>query len=102
MEDVVASCNPPARKDEAERHLGAVGGTVGHADRSARLIWSELAGVVPASKPRKVMAMLLATNVQLVADVIRADESSRGQVMRAIAATRSLEMIVEDNPGWIH
>jgi hypothetical protein len=50
MEDEIASCNPPGRKDEAERHLGAVGGTVGHADRSARLIWSELAGGVPASK----------------------------------------------------
>lgn len=40
--------------------------------------------------------MMLATNVQLVADVLRADEQSEGQVMRAIAATRSLDMIVED------
>jgi len=37
--------------------------------------------------------MLLATNAQLVADVLRADE---GPVMRAIAATRSLDTIVED------
>lgn len=43
------------------------------------------------------MATLLLTNVQLVADVLRADDDgSRGQVMRAIAATRSLDMIVED------
>jgi hypothetical protein len=42
------------------------------------------------------MAMMLATNAQLVADVLRADEHSEGQVMRAIAATRSLDMIVED------
>jgi hypothetical protein len=42
------------------------------------------------------MAMMLATNVQLVADVLRADEDSPGHVMRAIAATRSLDMIVED------
>lgn len=40
--------------------------------------------------------MMLATNVQLVADVLRADERSPGHVMRAIAATRSLDMIVED------
>lgn len=40
--------------------------------------------------------MMLATNGQLVADVLRADEQSPGQVMRAIAATRSLDMIVED------
>ena len=43
------------------------------------------------------MATLLLTNVQLVADVLRADDDgSPGQVMRAIAATRSLDMIVED------
>jgi hypothetical protein len=42
------------------------------------------------------MAMMLATNVQLVADVLRGDEHSAGQVMRAIAATRSLDQIVED------
>jgi hypothetical protein len=43
------------------------------------------------------MASLLLTNVQLAADVLRADEDdSPGQVMRAIAATRSLDMIVED------
>jgi hypothetical protein len=43
------------------------------------------------------MATLLLTNVQLVADVLRADEDDApGQVMRAIAATRSLDMIVED------
>lgn len=45
---------------------------------------------------REVMAMMLATNVGLVADVLQADERSEGQVMRAIAATRSLDMIVED------
>lgn len=45
---------------------------------------------------REVMAMMLATNVQLVADVLRADEGADDQVMRAIAATRSLDMIVED------
>lgn len=44
------------------------------------------------------MAALLLTNVQLVADVLRADEDDApGQVMRAIAATRSLDMIVEDS-----
>ena len=43
------------------------------------------------------MATLLLTNVQLVATTLRADEDdSPGQVMRAIAATRSLDMIVED------
>jgi hypothetical protein len=42
------------------------------------------------------MAMMLATNVQLVDDVLRAQEQSSGQVMRAIAATRSLDMVVED------
>lgn len=40
--------------------------------------------------------MMLVTNVQLVAEVLGADEQSPGQVMRAIAATRSLDMIVED------
>jgi hypothetical protein len=50
----------------------------------------------PVRLDREVMAMLLATNVQLVGDVLRADEQSTGQVMRAIAATRSLDMIVED------
>jgi hypothetical protein len=42
------------------------------------------------------MAMMLETNVQLVADVLRTEERSPGQVMRAIAATRSLDMVVED------
>jgi hypothetical protein len=43
------------------------------------------------------MASLLVTNVQLVAQVLRDEEDdSPGQVMRAIAATRSLDMIVED------
>lgn len=43
------------------------------------------------------MATLLVTNVQLVADVLHADqEDSPGGVMRAIAATRSLDMIVQD------
>jgi hypothetical protein len=50
----------------------------------------------PAQFDREVMAMMLATNVQLVADVLRAEEQSPGQVMRAVAATRSLDMIVED------
>ncbi len=40
--------------------------------------------------------MMLGTNVQLVADVLHAEEHSPGQVMRAIAATRSLDMVVED------
>ena len=43
------------------------------------------------------MATLLLTNVQLVAAVLRAEEDDApGQVLRAIAATRSLDMIVED------
>ncbi len=40
--------------------------------------------------------MLLSTNVQLVNDVLRSDGDASGQVMRAIAATRSLNLIVED------
>ena len=51
----------------------------------------------PIQVDREVMAMMLATNVQLVADVLRADEDAQAQVMRAIAATRSLSMIVEDS-----
>jgi hypothetical protein len=50
----------------------------------------------PAQFDREVMAMMLATNVQLVADVLLAEEHSPGHVMRAIAATRSLDMVVED------
>jgi hypothetical protein len=50
----------------------------------------------PAQFDRQVMAMMLATNVALVGDVLRAEEHSPGQVMRAIAATRSLDMVVED------
>ena len=51
----------------------------------------------PAHWDHDVIAMLLLTNAQLVADVLRADEhDAPGQVMRAIAATRSLDMIVED------
>jgi hypothetical protein len=42
------------------------------------------------------MAMMLTTNAQLVADVLGAEDHSPGQVMRAIAATRSLDMVVED------
>jgi hypothetical protein len=42
------------------------------------------------------MAMLLSTNVQLVADVLREDDQSDGQAIRAIAATRSLDGIVEE------
>jgi hypothetical protein len=45
---------------------------------------------------REVMAMLLSTNVQLVNDVLRSDGDASGQVMRAIAATRSLDLIIED------
>lgn len=41
------------------------------------------------------MAALLLTNTQLVAEVLRGADSP-GQVMRAIAATRSLDTIVED------
>jgi hypothetical protein len=51
----------------------------------------------PIDWDRDVMATLLATNVQLVANVLRSDQDhAAGQVMRAIAATRSLDMIVED------
>jgi hypothetical protein len=50
----------------------------------------------PIQLDREVMAMMLATNAQLVADVLRADEQASGHVMRAIAATRSLDTIVED------
>jgi hypothetical protein len=50
----------------------------------------------PAQMDREVMAMMLITNVQLVAGVLRADDDSEGRVARAIAATRSLETIVED------
>lgn len=51
----------------------------------------------PVHWDRDVMASLLLTNVQLVAHVLRADDDGApGQVMRAIAATRSLDMIVED------
>lgn len=53
-------------------------------------------GRSPIQLDREVMAMMLATNVQLVADVLRSDEQAPGHVMRAIAATRSLDMIVED------
>lgn len=40
--------------------------------------------------------MLLSTNVELVNDVLGSDQDAPGQVMRAIAATRSLDLIVED------
>jgi hypothetical protein len=42
------------------------------------------------------MAMILSTNVGLVGDVLRADGHPSGQLLRAIAATRSLETIVDD------
>jgi hypothetical protein len=45
---------------------------------------------------REVMALLLSTNVQFVADVLREDAQTEGQAMRAIAATRSLDLIVDD------
>lgn len=51
---------------------------------------------LPAQFDREVMALMLTTNAELVADVLRADEHSPGRVMRAIAATRSLDMVVED------
>jgi hypothetical protein len=51
----------------------------------------------PSHWDRDVMATLLLTNAQLVANVLSAEQDSApGQVMRAIAATRSLDMIVED------
>ena len=51
----------------------------------------------PVYWDRDVMATLLVTNAQLVAGVLRAEQGdSPGAVMRAIAATRSLDMIVED------
>ncbi len=50
----------------------------------------------PIELDREVMALMLATNVQLVAEVLRGDEHSPDDVMRAIAALRSLDMIVED------
>ncbi len=49
----------------------------------------------PLQLDREVMALMLSTNVQLVADVLRADEQAADQVMRAIAATRSLDALVE-------
>ncbi len=42
------------------------------------------------------MALLLTSNVQLVADVLSEHDHAPGQVMRAIAATRSLDTIVHD------
>jgi len=51
----------------------------------------------PVQWDRDVMAALLLTNVQLAADVLRAGaDDPGGQAMRAIAATRSLDMIVQD------
>ena len=40
--------------------------------------------------------MMLSTNVEFVAGVLRADGNPSGQLVRAIAATRSLETIVDD------
>ncbi len=40
--------------------------------------------------------MMLSANAELVAGVLRADGHPSGQVVRAIAATRSLETIVDD------
>ena len=45
---------------------------------------------------REVMAMLLSNNVQFVVEVLREDVQSEGQAMRAIAATRSLDRVVDD------
>jgi hypothetical protein len=50
----------------------------------------------PLQLDREVMAMMLSTNVELVGDVLRADGHPSGQLLRAIAATRSLETIVDD------
>jgi hypothetical protein len=50
----------------------------------------------PLQLDREVMALMLSTNVQLVADVLRDSEHSAAQVMRAIAATRSLDALVEE------
>lgn len=50
----------------------------------------------PIQLDREVMAQMLATNVSLVADVLRGDEDGPDQVMRAVAATRSLDTIVQD------
>ncbi|MFZ0043507.1 MAG: DUF3887 domain-containing protein [Solirubrobacteraceae bacterium] len=50
----------------------------------------------PLRLDREVMALMLTSNVQLVADVLRADEQDESQVMRAIAATRSLDALVEE------
>lgn len=40
--------------------------------------------------------MMLSTNVELVGDVLRAEGHPSGQLLRAIAATRSLETIVDN------
>lgn len=45
---------------------------------------------------REVLAVLLATNVQLVNEVLARGGDASDQVMHAIAATRSLDLIVED------
>jgi hypothetical protein len=50
----------------------------------------------PLRLDREVMALMLTTNVQLVADVLKAEDQSDSQVMRAIAATRSLDALVEE------
>jgi len=50
----------------------------------------------PLQLDREVMAMMLSTNVEFVAGVLRADGNPSGQLVRAIAATRSLETIVDD------
>jgi hypothetical protein len=50
----------------------------------------------PLQLDREVMAMMLSTNVEFVGDVLRADGHPSGQLLRAIAATRSLETIVDD------
>ncbi len=42
------------------------------------------------------MALMLSTNVELVADVLRADAQSDEQLMWAIAATRTLHTLVEE------
>jgi hypothetical protein len=45
---------------------------------------------------RQVMGLMLSANAKLVADVLGAEKQSEGQVLRAIAATRSLHTLVEE------
>lgn len=52
---------------------------------------------MPSSTEREVMALMLRTNVELVASVLRGTEDVQDDsVMAAISATRSLGLLVED------